>query len=59
MKPACRFCDHAFLNLDAAGARQPLDIKCEIDGAPHERKFVCSNFISGFEQTPSCSDSER
>lgn len=57
MKPACRTCDHGFLNLDAKGARQPLEIRCEIDGSARAINDTCPRFAHDGAQQPSIGES--
>lgn len=57
MKKSCSTCDHGFLNLDAKGARLPLDIKCEIDGSLHASGDKCPRFAHETDPQATIGDS--
>jgi hypothetical protein len=46
MKPRCKHCGRAFLDIDARGVPAPGKIKCELDGQVREASSSCEQFLS-------------
>jgi hypothetical protein len=49
MKPRCKHCGRAFLDLDARGVPAPGKIKCELDGVVRDASISCERFLSQSE----------
>jgi hypothetical protein len=49
MKPRCKHCGNAFLELDARGVPLAGKIKCELDGKVHDNAHSCDRFVSPVE----------